>query len=78
MTAVHLMILGFGLAFIAKIMQDQNRLPDRCPVKQGPFGVLLNICQLNRPSALNRTGQVWLGVGAVGLLMFVVAGIASL
>ena len=78
MTAVHLMIIGFGLAFIAKIMQDQNRLPDRCLMKQGPFGVLLNVCQLNRPSALNRVGQVWLGIGVVGLLMFVLAGLLSL
>ncbi len=78
MTTVHLMIIGFGLAFIAKIMQDQNRLPDRCPVKQGVFGVLLNVCQLNRPSVLNRVGQVWLGIGAFGLLMFAVAGLSSL
>lgn len=78
MTTVHLMIIGFGLAFVAKIMQDRNRRPDSCPLKQGPFGVALNMLQLNRPSALNPAGKAWLVVGSLGLVLFIGAGVAQL
>ncbi len=78
MNPIHLMIIGFSLAFVAKIMQDRNRRPDSCPLKQGTFGVALNMLQLNRPSALNPAGKVWLVVGASGLVLFVGVGVTQL